>query len=114
MRSKSWSLCMTLAMLVLPFSASGSLGGDSASIQADQRQMEGTLRVAAAANYRQFEIQTPAGVLAREYVSSTGQVFAVVWEGPSLPDIRQLLGSYFDQYVQAASVGGNGARPHLI
>jgi hypothetical protein len=38
----------------------------------------------------------------REYLSPAGKVFAIAWQGPWLPDLQQLLGSYFTQYQQAA------------
>jgi hypothetical protein len=38
----------------------------------------------------------------REYLSSSGQVFAIAWHGPWQPDLQQLLGSYFQPYQQAA------------
>jgi hypothetical protein len=37
----------------------------------------------------------------REYVSASGNVFGVAWQGRSHPDLRQVLGAYYDQYVQA-------------
>jgi hypothetical protein len=37
----------------------------------------------------------------REYVSTGGKVFGVAWQGPWVPDMRQLLGSYFDQFARA-------------
>jgi hypothetical protein len=37
----------------------------------------------------------------REYVSNTGSVFAVSWVSPMRPDLKQLMGSYFEQYSQA-------------
>ncbi len=94
-----------------------SLGGDSASIQADQIHMQGTRRTLAAPSYTMHEIQAATGTVVREYVSSQGTVFAVTWHGPWLPDLRQLLGSYFEQYARAASsqnVGRAGRRPLLI
>jgi hypothetical protein len=48
----------------------------------------------------------------REYVSAAGQVFAVSWRGPLLPDLKQTLGSYFQQYQSAAGVPHVGHR-HL-
>ena len=47
------------------------------------------------------EIQTASGTKVREYVSPAGSVFAVAWEGPVIPDLRQALGSYFDRYIAA-------------
>lgn len=114
MSLRSCSFAIALGVLVLPFSASASLGEVAASVQADQIRMNATLRTTAAANYTVFEIQTPSGTLVREYVSSTGLVFAVAWEGPTLPDLRQLLGDFFTSYVQGANAAGAGARPRVV
>jgi uncharacterized protein DUF2844 len=89
------------AVLLLPFPASASLGGDATSVQADQAKMQGSLRTTSNAAYTLHEIQTPTGVAVKEYLSTTGKVFAVTWQGPFHPDLRQLLGTYFDQFVQA-------------
>jgi hypothetical protein len=53
----------------------------------------------------------------REYVSADGKVFAVAWHGPWLPDMRQILGTYFEQYAQAMQAQGDGRvrrRPVMI
>lgn len=47
------------------------------------------------------EVKAPTGVVVREYVAN-GKVFAVAWEGPTRPDLRQLLGAYFDTFTAAA------------
>ncbi|SAL69103.1 hypothetical protein AWB69_08146 [Caballeronia udeis] len=39
----------------------------------------------------------------RQYVSSSGQVYAVSWDGPAMPDVAVLLGTWFDRYRQEAS-----------
>jgi hypothetical protein len=89
-------------MLAFPFTISASLGGDVTSVQADQAKMQGSLRTTSANSYNLHEIQASTGVTVREYVSSSGKVFAVTWKGPFHPDLRQVLGAYFDQYTQAA------------
>lgn len=43
----------------------------------------------------------PSGTVMREYVSTTGRVFAVRWDGPLLPDLAMLLGDYASEYQQA-------------
>lgn len=80
------------------------LGGDAASIEADQVHMQGTRRTTVAQAFTVHEIQAASGVTVREYVAPSGQVFAVVWQGPWLPDLRQLLGKYFDRYVEGQRV----------
>jgi hypothetical protein len=37
----------------------------------------------------------------REYISSSGVVFAVAWNGLSHPDLTSLLGTYVGEYQQA-------------
>ena len=93
--------CATLAILALPFSLSASLGRGATSVQEDLAKMQGTLNSSSGNSYTLHEIQTPAGVAIKEYASPVGQVFAVTWKGPFHPDLRQLLGSYYDEYVQA-------------
>jgi Protein of unknown function (DUF2844) len=96
--------------------AFAALGGDVASVQADQLHMQGVRRTTAAAAYTVHEIQAATGTVVREYVSSDGTVFAVTWQGPWPPDMHQLLGSYFDHYSQAltAQSGGRMARHPLV
>jgi hypothetical protein len=111
------SLLVTCAALVMLSTASpmwAALGGDAASIQADQIHMQGTRRMIAAESYTVHEIQGATGTVVREYVSADGKVFAVAWHGPWLPDMRQILGTYFEQYAQAVqseSSGRMGRRP---
>jgi len=40
-------------------------------------------------------------VVLREYVSPSGNVFGVAWQGRTHPDLHQVFGAYYDQYVQA-------------
>jgi Protein of unknown function (DUF2844) len=38
----------------------------------------------------------------RQYVAPTGQIYAVSWDGPAMPDIRALFGDWFGRYQQGA------------
>lgn len=95
-----------------PPSVRASLGGDFASVQSDVAKMQATLRTTSASAYTMHQIQAPTGVTVNEYVSPAGQVFAVTWQGPSHPDLRQLFGSYFDQFTQAVEAQRAGHRGH--
>jgi hypothetical protein len=57
--------------------------------------------------YTLHEIQTATGTLVREFASPAGAIFGVSWEGPFLPDLRQLLGSRYEAYAQAARAEQN-------
>jgi Protein of unknown function (DUF2844) len=100
------------AILLLPFPASASLGGDVTSVQTDQAKMQGSLRTFSNNSYAIHEIQTSTGVAVKEYVSPAGKVFAVTWQGPFHPDLRQLLGVYFDQFAQAEQAQRARRRGH--
>jgi len=90
-----------ILLLVLGLPAFAALGGDESSIQADQAQMHASLRTTTTAAYTVHELQAPTGHLVREYLSPSGTVFGVAWQGPSKPDLKQLLGSHFDELQQA-------------
>lgn len=71
---------------------------------------------AAAASASAFTVRTttlPVGTVVNEYVGADGTVFGIAWQGPRIPDLPTLLGSYFPQYVQGiqnqrANGGGRG------
>lgn len=93
----------TLASLMLPFSASASLGGNIASVKADHAVLKGTLKSTTQANYSVQQIRTPNGVVVREYASPSGNIFGVSWQGPTRPNLRQILGPYFAEFTKAVS-----------
>jgi hypothetical protein len=98
------------AAIALLLSLAGSpafatLGGDPTSVELDRSHMKGAVRVkagAAGSSYSVHEITTATGMTVREYVSADGKVFGFSWHGNTLPDLRQLLGPYYDQFAQAA------------
>jgi len=77
------------------------LGQPAASVEADRQSMAGKLRSQVFSDYTVHEISAPDGQVVREYVSPSGVVFGVVWEGPTLPNVTQLLGSYSALLQQA-------------
>jgi uncharacterized protein DUF2844 len=104
---------MLLTLFAVSFPAYAELGGDEASIQTDQVQMQGVRRIARASTHVMHEIQTPTGTKVREYVSPAGKVFGVAWEGPFLPNLQQVLGPYFEQLSRAQS-NRRGRGPLII
>lgn len=111
-KSKLRLLSVTFMAFALP--AAAELGGNVSSIQADQEHMKGTRHVTTNAAYSVHEIQAATGTTVREFVSPAGTVFAVAWQGPSTPDLQQLLGPYFAQYSQAIQTKRAGRQPVAI
>jgi hypothetical protein len=100
-RSKLVTIAV-LACLVLPATTFASLGGSVSTVENDRVQMKAAqLRIIRASAYSFHELQSPAGVTIREYYAPGGTVFGVAWEGPWPPDMRQLLGTYFEQFQRA-------------
>jgi Protein of unknown function (DUF2844) len=78
------------------------LGEREQSVIADQQRLRGELRSVAGQGYTVHEISAPDGMVVKEYVSSGGVVFGVSWRGRTMPDLQNLLGSYFPEFQQAA------------
>lgn len=114
---KTLFIIFPIVVLCSAVGAKAELGGTAASIQNDQARLQGSRRMIAAQSYSLHEIQAVSGTVVREYVSPQGTVFAVTWHGPWMPDIRQLLGIYFEQYraaAQSQNVGHFARRPVTV
>ena len=109
MEAKLWSTGLALVFLAASVPAAATLGEDASSVSADQAQLQATLEIAAAAKFAVHRLQLPSGTVVKEYVSPAGMVFAVSWQGPSIPDLRQVLGRYFETYVGAVKRQGASA-----
>lgn len=115
-RVRTSGLCLGMIAVLLCYAtlAQAALGGDSASVDADWLQMKvaSAARQSLTANgsYSVHEMPLPSGTLVRQYVSNAGVVFAVTWFGPFIPDLRQLLGAYFDVMVARQSAQSNVSR----
>jgi hypothetical protein len=94
--------------------ARATLGEIEASVFADQSQINATLRTLSSEKYTMHELRGPSGTTVREYVGSGGTVFAIAWDGPLMPNLRQLLGPQFDRYVAALAARRNVRGPVSI
>jgi hypothetical protein len=104
------SIALTVAVATPALAA---LGGDSTTVQADVARMKGALRITSSAGVMVHEITTTYGTVVREYLTPGDKVFAISWRGPVNPDLRQMLGDYYTQYEQAASLPHRGGHRHL-
>ena len=94
-----------LLFIILPLAAStasATLGEYEGSVSLDQRVLRSELREEVRAGYKLHQLITPDGAVVREFVSPEGRIFGVAWTSHALPDLQQLLGSYFPRVQQAA------------
>jgi hypothetical protein len=93
---------LLLILTCLPTRAFAALGGSVTTVDADRIHVEGALmRIVRIDAFALHEIRSASGTMIREYVNASGTVFAVAWDGPWLPDLRQVLGEHFDRYQSA-------------
>ena len=76
--------------------------------------MHAQLHQTARQGYSIKQLSTADGRTVREYVSAAGMVFGIAWQGPTMPDLRQLLGSYFTQLKQAAQARRRHGGPLVV
>jgi hypothetical protein len=107
---------LPLILIALPSIAFAALGGRVTSVDADRIHVEGALmRIVRNDAYALHEIRSASGTMIREYVNPSGMVFAVAWDGPWLPDLRQVLGDHFDRYQAIMqSRRGRGGRGAVV
>lgn len=115
-----WRSIRTLGrfLLILLLGAApawAALGGPESSVSIDRQFLRGQIRDEVHTGYRLHQITDPSGAVIREYVSAAGKVFGVSWQGPFIPNMQQLLGSYYtylQQYAQAQT--GRHGGPLII
>jgi len=95
------SLLIATAVLI-PRVALATLGQPEITVQTDVAQLHAAIKSSQdRTGYRVHEIQLPSGTVLREFAAPNGNVFAVAWQGPTRPDLRQALGQYFDAFGSA-------------
>ncbi|MGF6769947.1 hypothetical protein P3T18_002426 [Paraburkholderia sp. GAS199] len=73
---------------------------------------------AATASYTVSQTTLASGVVVSEYIAANNTVFALSWEGSTMPPLKTLLGTYFPSYVQgltdARAAQGGGFGPAVV
>jgi hypothetical protein len=91
-----------LASLLGAAPAWAVLGQPRSSVESDHAYFRGNLVQVPRQGYELHQISAPDGTVVREYVSPEGTVFGVSWQGPVMPNLSQLLGSYIADFQQAS------------
>lgn len=88
------ALAAALVALAANAPARATLGQDVGSIEADRLQMRAASAPAQVhALFTVVSFTQANGTQVREYLSASGQVFALAWNGPVQPDLHTLLGA---------------------
>ena len=94
-------LCTLATAGLLAAPAQAALGDDVSAVEHDRVRMHATLQVRRKTNFDIHELATPAGALVREFAGQDGQVFAVSWSGGWRPNLRDVMGTHYDRYIEA-------------
>ncbi len=90
------------AALALAPAAEAGLGEGVTAIARDHAALRGgALQVTPMQAYDRHELTTASGTRVREYASRSGTVFAMSFEGPTVPDLKVMLGTHYEEYVTA-------------
>jgi len=99
-------LLMLFLSLLQGALAYAALGGAPSNF-GDAPVRQGARSLAAASSgdqvYTVSQSTLDSGTIVREYSDAAGVVFAVGWNGPTLPDLRTLLGDKFATMTSAAA-----------
>src|SRR5271170_675169 len=95
-------IATSLWIVTFSFPALAALGGDQTSVATDMAKMKASVKVTSTKAFTVHEIKSTNRIVVREYVSPDGKVFGVAWQGPFMPDLQQILGTYFQQFSVAA------------
>ena len=95
--------CVTLLLTLAATTAHAGLGNPVAQLHEDQQRLGARdITVQRAAAFERHAFQSSNGVHVRAFAGRDGQVFAVTFDGPAMPDLKVLLGNRFAEYAAAA------------
>ena len=101
------AVALVVTLVVAPQASRAELGGRYASVMADGVRLRAQVKSVPATNYTVHHMTLANGGEVRQFAAADGTVFAVAWNGPGRPDLRQLLGPRFDA-VQTANAPVRG------
>lgn len=84
--------------------ASATLGQPESAIAQETQLTHASIKQSDFGAYRIHQMELPSGTLVREYAGPDGKVFAVSWTGPFIPNLKQSLGAYYDEFAAGAGV----------
>ena len=95
------TILILTALFISTAPAWAVLGQSIDSVRSDQLHLKGQLHSTALEGYSVQQINSTDGTVVKEFVSPSGTVFGISWAGPTMPNLSQLLGTYFTQFEQA-------------
>jgi len=102
-RLRALFICIGLSAVILVATqqVQATLGESADSIMSDRKALSAVQRAPAVrSGYTVHEIAS-ASTVVREYISPSGIVFGIAWNGLIHPDLAQLLGTYAGEYREA-------------
>jgi len=105
---------LLVSALLLAYAGAGraALGGLPTQFEGDAAAPV-THLTTSGSSYATRTTTLDSGTQVSEYVSDQGLVFAVAWNGPVLPDLKALLGKYFDTLVTEQWRTPRAGRPRI-
>lgn len=96
-------LCFGLSAAALAINpqAQAALGESADSVESDRRALSAGQRGTQVRNRYTIQEIASDNTVVREYVSPSGIVFGIAWNGLTYPNLTPLLGSYASEYQAA-------------
>jgi len=83
--------------------AFAALGGRTETVDTDRVRLHARLNRTTVAGGAQHDLTLNDGTVTRQFTNADGVVFAVSWNGPMRPNLRQLFGDYYPRLQSAAA-----------
>jgi hypothetical protein len=96
-----YSLILGTCLSVAAEPAQAALGGFVETVESDRQVLAAVRGLTTVSQAYTIQEIVSDAITVREYVSPTGIVFGLAWNGLVYPDLAQLLGPYADEYQKA-------------
>lgn len=90
--------CQAFLLIFFTGLAHATLGEPESSLDSNRAALKAVHKSTTTRSTYTVHEDASDGASVRQYISSSGVVFAVAWNGVSHPDLASLLGNYYDDY----------------
>ena len=99
----AWAWLVATLLFLHGAAAQAALGATREDLLRDAAALQTTrVTITSREHYDVHEMVSGDGLTVRAYVEPGGRVFAVTWSGRVQPDLRVVLGPYYDRFLEAA------------
>jgi hypothetical protein len=105
-KKRGCALWLPALLLWLTQPALAALGEHASTLPDEAKTLSAKLTEESRAAYKRVTLTTEYGLVINQFAARDGEIFAVTWSGPVMPNLTTLLGAFYPRFREEAQRPG--------